>query len=93
MPYSEKIKKANANAPDSLGAELGQWAVARDLSMQRIALIVGASRQTIYNWFTGATDVTPSYQERVQQVIAILKKTSQTDDVWRLLCKTFNIKL
>jgi hypothetical protein len=93
MPYSQKIIETIHDAPEGLGTELGRWAVRRDVSMQRISQIVGASRQTIYNWFTGATDVTPAYQDRVAQVIAVLKKTSQTDDAWRILCTTFNLKL
>ena len=57
MPYSQKIIEAVNDAPPSLGTELGKWAIRRDISMLRIAIIVGASRQTIYNWFTGATEI------------------------------------
>ena len=92
MPYSQKIVEVINEAPSTLGTELGRWAVRRDVSMQRVSQIVGASRQTIYNWFTGATEVTPSYQDRVNQVVSVLKKTSQTDDAWRILCITFNLK-
>jgi hypothetical protein len=93
MPYSEKIKVAIHEAPSTLGTELGRWAVRRDISMQKISLITGASRQTVYNWFTNATEVTPAYQDRVATVIEVLKKTSQTDDAWRILCINFNLKL
>ena len=93
MPYSKKIIETINEAAPSLGTDLGRWAVRRDISMQRISQIVGASRQTVYNWFTGATDVTPAYQERVTAVINVLKKTSQSDDAWRILCTTFNLKL
>lgn len=93
MPYSQKIIEIINEAPDGLGTDLGRWAVRRDVSIQRVSQLIGASRQTVYNWFTGTTDVTPAYQERVAQVIAVLKKTSQTDDAWRILCTTFNLKL
>lgn len=93
MPYSQKIIEKINEAPPSLGTDLGRWAIRRDISMQRISQIVGASRQTVYNWFTGATDVTPAYQERVAMVITVLKKTSQSDDAWRILCTSFNLKL
>jgi len=93
MPYSEKIITTISKAPRGLGTDLGRWAVRRDISMQKISQITGARRQTVYNWFTGNTEVTPSYQERVSQVIEVLKKTSQTDDAWRILCTTFNLKL
>ena len=93
MPYSQKIIEKINEAPFSLGTELGRWAVRRDVSMKRISDIVGASRQTIYNWFTGVTEVAPSYKDRVEQVILVLQKTSQTDDAWRILCTNFNLKL
>jgi hypothetical protein len=93
MPYSQKIKSIVGKAQPSLGTDLGRWAVLRDISMQRISLLTGATRQTVYNWFTGATEVTPAYKERVSQIIDVLKKTSQTDDAWRILCTTFNLKL
>lgn len=93
MPYSKKIIEAVNEAPDSLGTELGKWCVRRDLSMLRAAIIIGATRQTIYNWFTGNTDVAPAYQERVNGVIDVLKNTSQTEDAWRVLCKMYNIKM
>lgn len=93
MPYSQKIIEKINEAPVSLGTELGRWAVRRDVSMKRISDIVGASRQTIYNWFTGVTEVAPFYKDRVEQVILVLQKTSQTDDAWRILCTNFNLKL
>lgn len=93
MPYSQKIIEKINDAPISLGTELGKWSVRRDVSMKRISEIVGASRQTVYNWFTGVTEVAPSYKDRVEQVILVLQKTSQTDDAWRILCTNFNLKL
>lgn len=92
MPYSQKIIEKINEGERTLGTELGRWAVRRDVSMKKIADIVGASRQTVYNWFTGMTDVTPAYKERVEQVIVVLQKTSQTDDAWRILCTAFNLK-
>jgi DNA-binding XRE family transcriptional regulator len=92
MPYSQKIIEKINEAPKALGTELGRWAVRRDISMQRISQIIGASRQTVYNWFTGTTEVTVAYQERVAKVIEVLRQTSQTDDAWRILCTTFNHK-
>lgn len=92
MPYSQKIIETISKAPKSLGTELGRLAVRRDISMQRISIVVGASRQTIYNWFTGVTEVAPAFKERVEKVILVLSKTSQTDDAWRILCTTFNLK-
>ena len=92
MPYSEKTKQLIADAPQTLGNDLARWAMLRDISVQRIALATGATRQTVYNWFTGATEVTPSYQDRVKEIIAVLSKVTQTEDAWRKLCTTFNLR-
>jgi hypothetical protein len=46
----------------------------------------------VYNWFTGATEVTSSYQDRVKEIIDVLKKVTQTEDAWRTLCNTFNLR-
>lgn len=93
MPYSDKTINQIDRAPKTLGTRLGKAAVTQDISMQRIATLTGATRQTVYNWFTGATEVTPAYQERVTQIIEVLKTISQTDDAWKILCTTFNLKL
>ena len=92
MPYSEKTKLLIADAPKTLGNDLARWAMLRDISVQRIAILTGATRQTVYNWFTGSTEVTPAYQEKVNAILEVLKKTSQTEDAWRTLCNTFNLR-
>lgn len=91
MPYSDTTKEAIKNAPDGIGKELGQWSLARDMSVLRIAKATGATRQTVYNWFTGG-EVANAYKQRVEEVIEILRDTSQTDDVWRKLCQKFNLQ-
>jgi AraC-like DNA-binding protein len=93
MPYSEKLIAQVGSAPVSLGSSLGKWAIRHDLSIKRLSALTGASRQTIYNWFTNTTEVTPAYTERVQRVLQILKKTPVSQDVWRALCSEFNLKL
>ena len=86
MAYSEKTKQLIADAPPSLGTNLAQWAVQRGVSVQQVATATGATRQTVYNWFTGTTLVTPAYQEKVLIVLDILKSISKTDDAWKKIC-------
>jgi len=74
MAYSEKTKQLIADAPPSLGTNLAQWAVQRGVSVQQVATATGATRQTVYNWFTGTTLVTPAYQEKVLIILDILQK-------------------
>jgi len=91
MPYSEKTKDAIANAPDCLGKKLGQLAMLRDISVLRVAKATGATRQTVYNWFTGG-EVANAYKQRVEDLIEILKSVTQSDDAWRAICQKFNLQ-
>ena len=92
MPYSEKTRNTINNAPKTLGNELAKWAMYRDISVKRIAMATGATRQTVYNWFTGSTEVTSAYKDRVTTIIDTLKKVSQTEDAWREICTQFNLR-
>jgi predicted transcriptional regulator len=74
MPYSEKTKAIIANAPKTLGTDLARWAMLRDISVKRIAMATGATRQTVYNWFTGSTEVTSAYKDRVYDDHRHIKK-------------------
>ena len=55
-----------------LGPTLGKLAVKRDLSVQRIANLTGASRTTVYTWFAGGT-VTNAYRRTVERLISSLR--------------------
>ena len=74
MAYSEKTKQLIADAPPSLGTNLAQWAVQRGVSVQQVATATGATRQTVYNWFTGTTLVTPAYQEKVLIILGLWRR-------------------
>tara|TARA_R110000850_G_C9857296_1_gene455922 strand:+ start:420 stop:701 length:282 start_codon:yes stop_codon:yes gene_type:complete len=91
MAYSEKTKQLIADAPPSLGTNLAQWAVQRGVSVQQVATATGATRQTVYNWFTGTTLVTPAYQEKVLTILDILKSISKTDDAWKKICAVLKL--
>ena len=55
-----------------LGPTLGKRAVKRDLSVQQIANLTGASRTTVYTWFAGGT-VTNAYRRTVERLISSLR--------------------
>ncbi len=82
MPYSDKIKETISRAPKTLGNQLGRWAVHLDLPVMKIADYTGATRQTVYNWFSG-TDVTPAYRERVTQLLSILRTCTTAEEALR----------
>lgn len=86
MPYSDKLKETTARAPKTLGNQLGRWAIHLDLPVIKIAEYTGATRQTVYNWFSG-TDVTPAYRERVTQLLSILRTCTTADEALRKINK------
>lgn len=73
-----------------MGSKLGKWAVVLDFSVSRVSLATGATRQTVYNWFSGG-EVTPAYRERVQTLIDIMASSSTAEEAWRKICQHFNL--
>jgi hypothetical protein len=90
MPYSQKIRTTIDKAPRTMGNKLGKWAVLLDFSVSRVSLATGATRQTVYNWFSGG-EVTPAYRERVQALIDIMAECSTAEEAWRKICQRFNL--
>jgi len=79
MAYSEEIKQTTKNAPKTLGNQLGRWAIHLDFPVIEVAKFTGATRQTVYNWFSG-TEVTPSYRARVQSLLNILQNSKSSEE-------------
>lgn len=86
MPYSDTVKSKTLTAPKTLGNQLGRWAIHLDFPVIQISQYTGATRQTIYNWFSG-TDVTPAYRERVSALLAILQTSSTSEEAMRKCTK------
>jgi len=82
MPYSEQIKSATRAAPKTLGNQLGRFAIHLDFPVIKIAEFTGATRQTVYNWFSG-TEVTKSYRDRVQSLLNILQNSKTVEEALR----------
>jgi hypothetical protein len=52
--YSLRLVKANQAAdPENIGVKLGRYCIANDIPVTTIAVKLGVTRMTIYNWFTG----------------------------------------
>lgn len=91
MPYSEKIIAELKKLPaSSIGVRLGRWAVYHDLSVAKLALATGATRQSVYNWLRGGK-VLPAYQPRILQIIEHMQSAEDADDAWRKICKAFDL--
>lgn len=82
MAYSDDIKRTTKAAPKTLGNQLGRWAIHLDFPVIQIAKFTGATRQTVYNWFSG-TDVTPAYRMRVQSLLNILQSSHTSEEAMR----------
>lgn len=74
MPYHSNTRQLLKHAPSTLGVRLGRLAIRKKVSVQEIAAKTGASRTTVYNWFSGG-GVTNAYKDRVQALITELQNT------------------
>lgn len=88
MAYSKKTKLRVKHAGQNLGAKLGRWAIHLDLSIMRIAELLGATRQTIYNWMFGGT-VTNAYRDRVKELVDIIMRSDSADDAYNTAKERF----
>ncbi len=93
MSYSVKTLNSVKAAPKTLGNQLGRWAVHLDFPVSQVSVITGASRQTVYNWFTGKSTVINGYRQNVERLLAILIKAKDKDQAWSKACQEFNIQL
>jgi erythromycin esterase-like protein len=86
MPYSDKIKEATSRAPKTLGNQLGRWAVHLDFPVIHISNYTGATRQSIYNWFSGV-EVSPAYRQSVENLLKILQSSRTAEEAMRKCTK------
>jgi DNA-binding XRE family transcriptional regulator len=72
--YSAKTILLNKKADVSrLGVELGRTAIKKGVPVADIALSLGVSRQTVYNWFVGAYDPKADQTKSIAKLLARLK--------------------
>ncbi len=90
MAYSQKTIDTVAAAPKTPGNRLGRWAIHLDFPVTKIALALGVTRQTVYNWFEGK-DVFVAYQNRVELLLKIMSSSKTADEAWRRICAEYNM--
>jgi len=70
--YSNRLIELNKEADHRLlGVQLGRVCIARDVPVSDVAVHLGVSRQTVYNWFCGANAPRDKSQQ-IQEIIASL---------------------
>jgi len=73
--YSRKMYDAVAKADMSmLGVQLGAACVDAQVPVQVVARWMGVTRQGVYYWFTGVTDIADDKQDKAEQIIQVLTK-------------------
>jgi DNA-binding XRE family transcriptional regulator len=69
--YSAKLIKLNKQASRRLlGVRLGRVCIAHNISVAHVACKLQVSRQTIYNWFVGASNPRPELALHIDRFIA-----------------------
>jgi len=71
--YSLKIMQKNNEADaDILGVRLGRVCISQDVPAKTVAIRLGVSKQTIYNWFVGSRKPHSRYRLMMEALIAEL---------------------
>ena len=60
---AEAVKEADGNL---LGVQLGRACLARDIPVAAIAVDLGVTRQTVYNWFLGLSEPRGAISEAIR---------------------------
>ena len=68
--YSVKLVQLNKQADKKkLGVILGKACIGASISVSQVAKIIGVSRMTVYNWFTGLHDPQEIYEPAIQGLL------------------------
>lgn len=71
--YSEKVRAAVAAADKQKpGVQLGHLCIKAEVPVQVVAKWFGVTRQGVYYWFTGVTELSDRHMEKLRQVRLVL---------------------
>lgn len=71
--YSNRMYTAVRLAPkERLGVRLGAVCIDAQIPVQIVAQWMGMSRQGVYFWFTGETEVAERHHRKVERIIQVL---------------------
>lgn len=75
--YSARLIKQNRNADRQLlGVRLGRACIKSNTSVTEVAELLGVSRQTVYNWFSGEKNPQNVLVDAVTKLIATLSRNN-----------------
>ena len=82
IKYSKKTYAAVAKADMSLlGVQLGAACIDAEIPVQVVARWMGVSRQGVYYWFTGVTDIEAGKRVKVENIIATLLSALDAEEL------------
>lgn len=71
--YSQRLIERNRQASDKkLGVRLGRVCIAQEVPVTIVASEFGVTRQTVYNWFSGASTPADTIHTLINNYIAKL---------------------
>ena len=69
--YSYLLVKANKAADAKhIGVKLGRYCIANDIEVARVAAVLGVSRMTVYQWFTGKAMPHKDKAEKIEKLLS-----------------------
>ena len=69
--YSQLIVAANKAADGKrLGVRLGKYCINNDIPVKDVMEYFIVSKQTVYNWFTGTTEVSLIFRDEISEFLA-----------------------
>jgi len=73
--YTTRLSTMNKQADGSLsGVKLGRVCIRKEVPVAEVALQLGVSRQTVYNWFTGAHEPNEDLKDAVKILLVEYKR-------------------
>ena len=73
--YSLRLIERNSQASEKkLGVRLGRVCIRHEIPVTVVANEFGVTRQTVYNWFTGAHDPHESHAKEIARLINSFKR-------------------
>jgi predicted DNA-binding protein YlxM (UPF0122 family) len=92
MPYTSNfIARIKTQPVNLIGTRLALWAIYHDISATKLAMAIGATRQSVYNWMKGG-GVLHVYEDRLQRLLHCMQNSKTTDEAWKRICKEFNLR-
>ena len=72
--YSKLIMQSNKSADGKLlGVRLGRYCIGNDIPVKDVMEFFGVSKQTVYNWFIGTTEVSKAYRPEITEFLDRVK--------------------